>query len=188
MRQWFALMCSESSGFKNGRRVFGEFAAVERVRKEKFAAFTPCRRVLDVPRRHGANRRRSDFLAPLFPGYAFAEFDDSVWQRQRLRAWPEVFDVVRLAGEPHPIPLQVIQAVRQVQTAFERGDTTGDPVGVLEALLRVGDQVELRDVSWAGHQGTLEAIKGQRLVVLLSLFGVPTRVETDRANVAVAPQ
>jgi transcription antitermination factor NusG len=172
--RWFAVVCDEAQGFKRGRRVFGEFAACERIGREGWAAFTPVRRVLLSAR--GGNRRREDILAPLFPGYAFALFDERVWQRERIRAWPEVIDVVRCGRDPHPIPDTVITRIRELEKAYQSGDVTGDPVQALAELLKVGERVQLRDVAWQGQVGTLERIDGPRSVVLMSLFGVPTPV------------
>ena len=70
---WYAIMTVESAGFRQGRRAFGEFAAVATIGDAGYEAFTPTRRILVRANRH--THRRQPRYVPLLPGYCFARFD-----------------------------------------------------------------------------------------------------------------
>lgn len=171
---WYAVMCNTEVRFRahdpddadaKGRSgiVYGECRAVERIVGAGFEAFTPVLR-RSVPA-HRYSKARRELHEPMFRGYCFARWDEAVFSHGRLRAWPEVWDVVRMGEAPRVITEKEIEAVRAIEAAMATAVVTGDSAELLRRVLKVGDRVKHKGVFW-GFIGTVEAEQRGRARVL----------------------
>lgn len=187
---WYALMTVEGAGFREGRRVFGEFAAVETIGDEGIEAFAPTLRELVKPHRHAA--RRVPRYVPLIPGYCFARFVTPP-PPSRIRRWREVIDIVRHGrdGPPYAIPERQIAALRLLdETDVAVIDTAGMPLAEpRHRLARPGDIVEHRGGAWEGLRAEVESVelKAARAeaVILVQLLGAQRRARVPLRELEV---
>lgn len=181
---WYALMTAPSLGFRGGRRVFPEFAAVERIGDEGHECFAPSLRILVRTNRHTV--RRTPRYVPLLPGYCFARFDDRVPGRSRLAAWPEVIDVVRMGEQAYAIPPVQIEALRALDETDVALDVTGKPELETQGRpARVGDTVEHRGAPWAGQPAEVTAVHRQNATILMQFLGQRRRLQVPLAELEV---
>lgn len=187
---WYALRTVQALGFRRieasppkptgddlltvrprVERRFGEFDAVKRLRDNGFDAFAP---KLSVRVRVGPRnvRRWETRQVPLIPGYCFAAFPAGVpWQR--LSTWSEIIDVVRMSGDPYPIPAAQIESLRAVSEALAGDGAARDKSG---RAIRTGASVLMDRAAWLGALGTVEAVHRQNVTVLMEFLGAPRRV------------
>lgn len=128
-------------------------------------------------------RKTHPLQVPLFPRYLFVAFDvaDEGWKRiSRLR------DVKRLigAGDPFKPTAMPLGAVDQLKMRFRAGEFKLKPLaGIVK-----GDRVVFEAGPFAGHVGVVNESLGERLKVLMSLFGaereVPIRSDMVRRAVS----
>lgn len=176
---WYAVMVNDEEMFLRGRAGHREFAAVKRMKAERYDAFTPC---LHESFRESRGARRNRRIAiPMFAGYCFGRLDER--GLQRLKVWPEILDVVRIGRDPYILTDGAIEAVRSVERAMDKLEITADPAAVLEQALGIGDEVALKDPLWHGHVGVISEIHGEYVVALLKLLGNETRVKVGRNKV-----
>lgn len=177
---WYAIMTASSAGFVEGRRAFGEFAAVERIGDEGFEAFCPTLRVLERANRHAARRNPKYF--PMYPGYCFARFDAGV-PISRIERWREVIDVVRMGDEPARIKPAQIEALRKLDGYDAAVDRSGKPADTTTApIVRVGDRAEHRGGAWEGVELVVEQVHKDKATVRVLFLGVPRRVQVPIAE------
>jgi transcription elongation factor/antiterminator RfaH len=124
-------------------------------------------------------RRRTNILAPLFPGYLFLRLDVS---RARWRSVNGTCGVLRLIvqGEnPQPVPRGIVETLR----------TQTDACGVLNwaPSFSIGQSVHIADGPFEGFVGTLERLDAAgRVRVLLDLLGRSVSVTLDMQALAPA--
>ncbi|MGX9966080.1 transcription termination/antitermination protein NusG [Roseomonas sp. F4] len=154
------------------------------VRREGFEVHWP-REVFRQP-------RRDDRLRPFLPGYMFAYpvLGNASWHRVKAKV-PNVIGIVgvRERGEPVSPPPGFVEAL------IDRcgGILTGAiplPEEAAEAPLKggvafvPGAAVRIAEGPLAGLRALFQADRGpQRIMVLLTLLGVPRMVEVDREAV-----
>jgi len=180
---WYALMIAGGAGFKDGRRVIPEFAAVEAIGDEGHHAFAPTHRILVRRRRH--QQKREPAYIPLIPGYVFAQFA-RIPTRADLRRWAPVYDLVRLNDVPAVIPLHQIKALQALDETDVGIDTTGKPDGVpLARIAKVGDLVEHRGAALGGQAATVLEIHKREAVLLMEFLGRACRTRAPLAELEV---
>lgn len=155
------------------------FALYTRHHHEKAAAQVLCGRGVEVflPL-YGAAHRWKDRLKhlslPLFPNYVFVFA--APHQRGAILSTPGVYDFLRLEGVPAPIPVDQIDAVRQV---VERG-LQAEP----HPFLNAGDRVRVKSGPLEGLEGILLRKKNfYRLILSVELLVRSISVEVDVADV-----
>ena len=124
-------------------------------------------------------RRRTNVLAPLFPGYLFLRLDVS---RDRWRSVNGTCGVVRLImqGEaPQPVPCGIVEALK-IQTG-------ADGVMNWAPSFEIGQSVQIAEGPFDGFVGTLERLDAAgRVRVLLDLLGRSVSVALDMQALAPA--
>lgn len=127
---------------------------------------------------YNSSRRWKDRIKqlslPLFPNYVFvfAPMGD----RAAIVTTPGVYDFVRQAGQPAPIPFEEIRAVRSV---VENG-VSAEP----HPFLKSGDRVRLKSGPLEGLEGILVRKKNIcRLIISVALLERSVSVEADVADV-----
>lgn len=120
-------------------------------------------------------RRGQIRLAPLFPGYLFAELDLEQVEASQIDRTPGVIRLVSFGGRPREVEAPVVEALReQVAALNDRG-------GLPQHPYREGDIVRLR----SGPLQGLEAVfigpmkPAERVRVLLNFLGRDQEAEVD---------
>lgn len=173
---WYAVMCTGDVRYRSTGLVYAECAAVARIADAGFEAFTPVVKV--AFRGRGGARINRTRLEPLLRGYCFARWGDDVFSRARLRAWPEVWDVVRVGDAPRIITADEIEAIREIERAMAASAVVGDVTQAIEFILKPGDRVVHRSPVFSGFVGTVTEVTKKRIRVLFdgALSGRPFEV------------
>ena len=195
--RWYAVMCGGAAGLHEGWTVVPEFQAVARMGQEGYEAFCPTLSRLHRPRR--GERLRETRNVPMWDGYCFARLDARALNR-RLPVWPEVFDVIRVGGQPRPLVDAEIEAVRQLEDLFRfavikgqssdvvRKILTGRLIAASKQIISVGDTVEHRASAFQRLRGIVTAIDRDNLEILVQLMlGVTRTIKAKAADVALVP-
>lgn len=123
--------------------------------------------------RHRWKDRVKQLSLPLFPNYVFVF--SSVDERISILRTPGVYDFVRLAGRPSPIPEGEIAAIRKTV----ENDMAIDP----HPFLNIGDHVRGVSGPLKGVEGILIRKNGlYHLVLSIELLGRSLAVEVDAAD------
>jgi transcription antitermination factor NusG len=180
---WYALQIGGGAGFREGRRIVPEFAAVEAIGDDGHTVFAPTRRIL--VKRHRHEHRREPAYVPLAPGYVFAQFS-IVPGYSKLRRWANVVDLVRMQERPVTIPLRQIEAIRALDEADTEIDVTGKPGSEpLERLAKVGDTVEHRGAALGGVPAQVLEVHRREAVLLVEFLGGLVRMRAPVADLEV---
>jgi transcription elongation factor/antiterminator RfaH len=142
-------------------------AAIAELGQQRFETFLP---MVWERRTKGERIRRVE--VSMFPGYLFVRFDPSIDPWRRITNTRGVRSILGTTPErPTPLPTDVIQAIADNATAlnarFEamaRARLTGIPLRVTKG-------------PWAGMEGVCLWHANDRVRLLLSLFGRPTKIE-----------
>jgi len=178
---WYALVIGGSAGFREGRRVVPEFAAVEAIGDDGHSVFAPTRRIL--VKRHRHQHRREPVYVPLVPGYVFAQF---AVVPAYVRRWANVVDLVRMDDRPVTIPPRQIEAIRALDEADVEIDVTGKPgAEPLAHRARIGDTVEHRGVALGGVPATVLEIHKREAVLLYQFLGGLVRARAPIGDLEV---
>ncbi|HEX5411676.1 MAG TPA: UpxY family transcription antiterminator [Terriglobia bacterium] len=157
-RAWFALYTRHRH----------ERAVADFLDKEGVEVFVPLYNA-----RHRWKDRVKQLSLPLFPNYVFV-FSGADERISILRT-PGVYDFVRLAGRPSPIPNDEIAAVRKT---MDNGLAV-DP----HPFLNIGDRVRGKSGPLKGVEGILVRKSGHcHLVLSVELLGRSVAVEVDAAD------
>ncbi|MBF9149690.1 transcription termination/antitermination protein NusG [Novosphingobium jiangmenense] len=153
-----------------------EHCAQDNLLRQGFTCFLPKMRKL---RKHA--RRVDEVLVPLFPGYAFVQFNPE------LQAWRSINGtrgVRRIVGPDSAKPQAVPRAA--MQALFDR--CVDGIVGPSQASLSPGMPVRLVSHAFADHLATVEHLdeKG-RVSVLLDILGRATRLRVSTRNISPEP-
>lgn len=144
--------------------------------RQGFSCFLPRMRKV---RRHA--RRVDEALVPLFPGYAFVQFNPE------LHAWRSINGtrgVRRIVGPDSTRPQAVPRAA--MQALLDR--CVDGVVGASEASLRPGMPVRLISHAFADHLATIEHLDVRgRVSVLLDILGRATRLRVSARNISPEP-
>jgi len=193
--QWYAVMCGGSAGLHEGWGVLPEFKAVKRMGDEGYEAFCPTVSRLYRPRR--GERLRETRTVPMWDGYCFARLD--AWAiNQRLPRWAEVFDVIRVAGQPHPLSDAQIAAVRTFEELFRYAVIKGHPrdlirkiltgrlIAAKQQILSVGDVVEHRSSAFELLRGTITKVDRDKIEMTVNLlFGATRTIRAKASDVSL---
>lgn len=152
-----------------------ERLAVSHLERQGFPALCPHFR---KTRRHA--RRVQSVLAPVFPGYAFVQFDPA---RHQWRAINGTTGVRRLVAaspmRPQPMPEGVMQLIL--------ARCEGDVMTSLVPQVAPGDEVRLVSGPFAGRLATVEGLDDRgRVRLLLDVLGGVTPVDVAREAVGPA--
>lgn len=135
---------------------------------------------------YDAVRRWKDRLKhlclPLFPNYVFV-YSRSQNDRGAILSTPGIYDIVRIAGVPAPIPNEEIEAIQRV---VEQG-LKAEP----HPFLKSGDRVRVKSGLLKDVDGILVRKKGfYRLVLSVELLARSISVEVEAADVerVITPQ
>lgn len=104
--------------------------------------------------------RRVTRAEPLFPGYLFIHLCQRTQSWHRIRSTRGVQKLVAFGLYPVPVPDEVIEALRQAQSA-------NDDI----PAIRPGDRLRIRNGPFTNLEGVFQRFDGdERIVVLLSLL------------------
>jgi transcriptional antiterminator RfaH len=152
-----------------------EIKAAHHLERQSFQIYLP--RYL---KRRSHARKIEIVPAPLFPGYMFVAID---METQRWRAIQSTVGVLRLVAngdEPAPVPLAIIDAMRQ------REDDKGFVTIEQGPAFKQGDKVRILAGAFTDTPGLFDALADrERVAILLDLLGRKVRVKID-ANIVVA--
>jgi transcriptional antiterminator RfaH len=133
------------------------------------------------PRIRPARARRGDDTRPLFPGYCFVLIVSQWWA---ARWSPGIIRIVLDGAVPARVPDQVIDEIRrrEVRGAVELPQPL-QPTG-----LHAGDRVRVTRGPLVGFAGLYVGMSGrQRIEVLLTMLGGPTRSILPKGDVELVP-
>lgn len=153
-----------------------ELCAQENLVRQGFSCFLPKMRKI---RRHA--RRADEVLVPLFPGYAFVQFNPE------LHTWRSINGtrgVRRIVGPDSTRPQAVPRAA--MQALLDR--CVDGIVGPSEPTLSPGMPVRLVSHAFADHLATIEHLDDRgRVSVLLDILGRATRLRVSARNISPEP-
>lgn len=153
-----------------------EHCAQDNLVRQGFSCFIPKMRKL---RKHA--RRADEVLVPLFPGYAFVQFNPE------LQAWRSINGtrgVRRIVGPDSTKPQAVPRAA--MEALFDR--CVDGIVGPSAASLSPGTSVRLVSHAFADHLATVEHLDDRgRVSVLLDILGRATRLRVSTRNISPEP-
>jgi len=192
---WYAVMCGGSAGLHEGWGVLPEFKAIKRMGDEGYEAFCPTVSKLHRPSR--GQRLRETRSVPLWDGYCFARLD--AWAiNERLPRWAEVFDVVRVGGQPRPLTDAQIDALRELEAIFRYAVIKGKPsdlvrkiltgrlIAAKQQILRVGDLVEHRGSAFEALRGRIARVDRDKIEMIVDLlFGATRTIRVNASDVSV---
>jgi len=178
-REWFVV--HTFSGYENSVKR----ALEERIKGKTFEdqfgeILVPSEQVTE--RRGKRNIKTS---RKFFPGYIFVNMELTKESWHVVKNTPKVTGFL---GDPNPKP------IRQAEMSRMLGHTTGQLEPSPEAPpppdvhYKVGDQVRVRSGAFANFAGEVEEVNNdkQKIWLSVSIFGRPTRVEVDFAEVELA--
>jgi transcription antitermination factor NusG len=150
-----------------------EQIARDELDSQSFATFLPM-----VFERRTKNRKIIRVEVPMFPGYIFVRFD-----RQHDN-WPPILGTKGVRGllgphksRPSSLPLDLIHAIADNATALN-----AEFLAHAQAKL-VGHKLRVTKGPWAGFEGVCLWHSGDRIRLLMSLFGRETKLETVTGRV-----
>lgn len=118
--------------------------------------------------------RTKTLQLPLFPGYVFCRFGRT--DHTTVLRTPGVRTIVSFDGEPAPVPVSELDAVRQMLAS----GSLVEPWPFLEA----GQRIRIASGPLSGMEGTLvETPESCRLVVNIEMFRRACAVRVDRGSV-----
>ena len=165
MRAVSVMATSGSAWYALYTRHHHEKTVEQHLMARGFEAFLPLYRAA-----HRWKDRVKDVDLPLFPCYVFVH--GGLERHSDLVSAPGVHMLVSFAGEPAPIPLEEIEALR---TAVKSGSRV-EPY----PFLKCGDWVRVKEGPLAGISGILIRKKrGWRLVLSVDLLERSAAVEVD---------
>ncbi len=143
-----------------------EGAAIAFLRKEGFEAYCPML----------LNKRQSQSVRPLFPGYLFAWLSPKV-ELPKVRHFPCILRPLTFGEQVAAIEEELVEHWRSREGG--RGYLTPEPLPAFQ----VGQPVRFKEGVFAGLEGTVIANlpARQRVKVLLEHLGLEVPVEVDRA-------
>jgi len=129
---------------------------------------------------YATESRWSDRVAvvtrPLFPGYIFAKFDPEA--RDAILAIRGTVQILSIDSRPISIPDDEIADLRSIAEA---------PVPFVRVPYVAGAKVTIERGPFAGATSIISRVKGGTLLTLLvSIFGRPTPVQVEAADVKAA--
>lgn len=150
-----------------------EAVAVEELTRQSFETFLP-----QVWERRTKNRKIIRVEVPMFPGYVFMRFD-----RQHDN-WPVILNTkgIRALLGPHKssptaVPADLIHAIADNATHLN-----AEFAAMARAKL-VGRRLRVTTGPWFGFEGQCVMHRGERVRLLMSLFGRETHIDTVTSRV-----
>ena len=122
--------------------------------------------------------KRSTRAKKFFPGYIFIQMDMTEDAWHLVRNSSKVTGFVGGKGKPPEISVEEVSRItQQIETGAEAART--------QANFTVGDEVNVTDGPFSNFNGTVEDVDDNKgkVKVLVSIFGRPTPVELDFAQV-----
>jgi transcriptional antiterminator RfaH len=150
-----------------------EAKALENLLRQGYAAYLPRYRT-----EISHARCRQTVLRPVFPRYLFAGVDRAGRRWRPILSTAGVSDLVRAGDEPMPVAFEIIEALREQESA-----------GVFDRLarrrsLRLGELVRITAGAFEDMIGRLVELRDQdRVVVLLEVLGRTVRTQLEMASV-----
>jgi transcription antitermination factor NusG len=159
------------------------YALYTRSRFEKKLLYELTSRQVEVflPMREIISRwkdRKKKIWVPLFPGYIFVNYVDTLENRYRVLNVPGAVSFVDVCGRPYPVPEEQITAIRK----FLETSLAVDPY----PYVQVGTHVEVISGPLAGVKGILIEKRGKfRFVLQVDMIRQAVSVEIDASDVKV---
>ncbi len=165
MNEWYLIQ------FKpNSHRL-----AERNLQRQEFETFLPMQKIT----KRKESRFVSDFK-PFFPGYMFVSVNSDIAPWRTINSTMGVSKLVNFGGNPKPLPLQLISALKL------RCDASGTMLPLNS--FNEGDRVEMLTGPFANFIATVDTIDPkQRIWVLMEFMGQKMRMQTtadqlQRAN------
>lgn len=147
-----------------------EAVALEHLEDQGFTVWLP-----RIARRVRRKNSWSTVVEPLFARYLFLCVDPHAKDISPIRSTRGVSGLVRSAGEPLEVPLDVIESLRaevDPETGLHRFSDSAAP------SLKAGDTVRVLEGPFVGLEGIYQKPSGEaRALVLLTLLSQPTSVK-----------
>lgn len=115
------------------------------------------------------------------PGYIFIRFDCEADDWRPINWTPGVSGIMYAYGEvPAAIQDEMLAPLLGLCTADGEGDYYLNEVQADAALFKVGREIKVLSGTWQGWQGPITRVQGQRLRVIMTLFGRATQVDLPK--------
>lgn len=132
----------------------------QQLKAQNIETFYPCLRAQTV-------NPRAKEIKPYFPGYMFVQADLELVGLSFFQYLPHTNGLVCFGGEPAPVPVTLIDALRQrvVELALATAEA-GEK-------FKAGDLVSIQNGPFAGYEGVFDTrlSGGERVRVLLEFLG-----------------
>lgn len=152
-----------------------ETTATKQLLGRGFAIYSP---VLTVLRKAG--RVVQERLRPMFPGYVFVNLDLRCDPWERIFALPGVRGMMRSGDALAEVKASEMAIIRAVEGETEARRKEAERLAEARTRFTIGQMVKIAEGSFAEQMGLIDRLDdGERIVVLLSLFGRKTRVITS---------
>ena len=153
-----------------------EAKALDNLLRQGYAAYLPRYRA-----QISHARRLRIVLRPVFPRYLFAGIDRASMRWRPILSTLGVSNLVRAGDEPTEVDPEIVEALRQQESAgaFDRL--------VRRRSLRLGEQVRISAGAFEDMIGRLVELRDEdRVVVLLEVLGRAVRTQLEAASVEAA--
>lgn len=146
--------------------------AEENLSRQGFQSFCPKR--LESALRNG---RRTNRLAPLFPGYLFIAFDPNVSGWTAINSTRGISRLI-ITNIRNPVPLPA-SFMAGLMARCDEEDVVGAPPDLSE-----GDKIRVLSGPFAEVIARIESLQeGERIQILMDLMGQQTRISLPRNRV-----
>jgi transcription termination/antitermination protein NusG len=120
-----------------------------------------------------------------FPGYIFVSMELTKESWHVVKNTPKVTGFL---GDPNPKPIRQAEMNRMLGHTTGQLEPSPEAPPAPEVHYKVGDQVRVRSGAFANFAGEVEEVNNdkQKIWLSVSIFGRPTRVEVDFAEVELS--
>jgi transcription antitermination factor NusG len=171
---WFGQVRSMPSWYVLRTQSKRELAAHEMLRDRGITSMVPMEHRLVRPSRH--SKRRELRSRPLMFGYLFLRAEAELpWQE--IRDVPDIRGFIAQDGEPYALPPSDVERLLSLSSVSAADNDPDKPI-------RPGDEAVIISGPFAGRTIKVDDIVGQRVRMLMEIFGSTKIVELPVAALA----